>query len=88
VIVVVAVDSNARLIRDPEIITRGLVHVDASHDILAEVRQMLVGMFDETGTDELRDSDLLQEKVRALLKRYFRKTMGRRPMILPVIWEM
>ncbi|MDQ3281401.1 MAG: ribonuclease J [Acidobacteriota bacterium] len=88
VIVVVAVDSDARLIRDPEIITRGLVHVDASQDILAELRQMLVGMFDESHTDELRDSDLLQEKIRGLLKRYFRKTMGRRPMILPVIWEM
>ena len=32
VIVVVAIDSNGRLIRDPEIITRGLVHVDASQD--------------------------------------------------------
>jgi ribonuclease J len=88
VIVVVAVDSNARLVRDPEIITRGLVHVDASQDMLTELRDMLVGMFDESPTDELRDSDLLHEKVRALLKRYFRKTMGRRPMILPVIWEM
>jgi ribonuclease J len=55
VIVVVAVDSDGRLIRDPEIITRGLVHVDASQDVLT---------------------------------RYFRKSMGRRPMILPVIWEM
>jgi mRNA degradation ribonuclease J1/J2 len=36
----------------------------------------------------MRDSDLLQEKVRAVLKRFFRKTMGRRPLILPVIWEM
>lgn len=88
VIVVVAVDANGRLIRDPEIITRGLVHVDASQEILAEVRTLLVGMFDESPADELRDSDLLQEKMRALLKRYFRKSMGRRPMILPVIWEM
>ncbi|HYO77396.1 MAG TPA: ribonuclease J, partial [Thermoanaerobaculia bacterium] len=88
VIAVLAVDSDARLIRDPEIITRGLVHVDASQDILDEVRRMLVGMFDESPRDELRDSDLLQEKVRAMLKRYFRKTMGRRPMILPVVWEM
>ena len=88
VIVVVAVDGNGRLIRDPEIITRGLVHVDASQDILAELRRMLIGTFDESPTDELRDPDLLQEKMRALLKRYFRKTMGRRPMILPVIWEM
>ncbi|HJQ36457.1 MAG TPA: ribonuclease J [Thermoanaerobaculia bacterium] len=88
VIAVVAVDSNGRLIRDPEIITRGLVHVDASQEILAEVQKMIVGMFDESPAEELRDSDLLQEKVRALLKRYFRKSMGRRPMILPVIWEM
>jgi ribonuclease J len=88
VIVVVAVDSNGRLIREPELITRGLVHVDASQEILSEVRQQLVGMFDESHADELRDSDMLQEKMRALLKRYFRKSMGRRPMILPVIWEM
>ncbi|HYC88883.1 MAG TPA: ribonuclease J [Thermoanaerobaculia bacterium] len=88
VIAVVAVDSNGKLIRDPEIITRGLVHVDASQEMLEEVRQQLVGMFDESPADELRDSDLLQEKLRALLKRYFRKSMGARPMILPVIWEM
>jgi ribonuclease J len=88
VIVVIAVDSGGKLIRDPEIITRGLVHVDASQEILAEVKSMLVGMFDESPADELRDPDLLQEKMRALLKRYFRKTMSRRPMILPVIWEM
>jgi ribonuclease J len=88
VIVVVAVGSDGKLVRDPEIITRGLVHVDASQDILAEVRQMIVGMFGESHADVLRDSDLLQEKLRALLKRYFRKSMGARPMILPVIWEM
>ena len=88
VIVVVAVGSDGRLIREPEIITRGLVHVDASQEILSEVRQKLVGMFDESHSEELRDPDLLQEKMRALLKRYFRKSMGRRPMILPVIWEM
>ncbi len=88
VIVVVAVDSTGRLIRDPEIITRGLVHVDAREDVIEEVRRQLVGMFTESDADELRDSDLLQEKMRAMLKRYFRKTMGRRPLILPVIWEM
>jgi ribonuclease J len=88
VIVVVAIDADGRLIREPEIITRGLVHVDASQEMLQEVRRMLVGMLAESGADELRDSDLLQEKMRALLKRYFRKSMGRRPLILPVVWEM
>jgi ribonuclease J len=89
VIVVAAVDvSKGLLVRDPEIITRGLVHVDASQDILDEVRGLLVGMFVESHPDELRDPDLVQEKMRALLKRYFRKKLSRRPLILPVIWEM
>ncbi|HEX7709036.1 MAG TPA: ribonuclease J [Thermoanaerobaculia bacterium] len=88
VIVVLAIDSDGRMIREPEIITRGLVHVDASGDVLAEVKAAVVGMVNESPTDVVRDSDLLQEKIRAMLKRYFRKSMGRRPMILPVIWQM
>jgi ribonuclease J len=88
VIVVVAFDSNGKLVREPEIITRGLVHVDSNQEMLDEIRRMLVGMFAETPTEELRDSELLQESMRAMLKRYFRKSMGRRPMILPVVWEM
>jgi ribonuclease J len=88
VIVVTAVDSDGSIVRDPEIITRGLVHVDTSTEVLEEVRSLLVGMLAESPRDEMRDPDLLQEKMRALLKRYFRKKMGRRPMILPVILEM
>jgi len=88
VIVVVAIDSNGHVSREPEIITRGLLHVDESQDILAEVRAQLVQMLHESRPDELLNHDLAQEKMRALLKRYFRKEMGRRPMILPVIWEM
>ena len=88
VIVVVAIDSSGRVGREPEIITRGLLHVDESQDILAEVRAQLVQMLHASPPDELLDHDVAQEKMRALLKRYFRKEMGRRPMILPVIWEM
>jgi ribonuclease J len=88
VIVVVAFDSDGKLVRDPEIITRGLVHVDSNQEMLDEIRRMLVGMFAETPPEQLRDSEILQESMRAMLKRYFRKSMGRRPMILPVVWEM
>lgn len=89
VIVVVAMNLNTgKLVRDPEIITRGLVHVDASEKILAEVRDLLISTLNESQPGEVRDSETLQEKLRATLKRYFRKKLDRRPMILPVIWEM
>ena len=88
VIVVLAIDSTGSLVREPEIITRGLVHVDASQEVLTNLRAQVVGLVTNSPTEELRDSEILQEKMRALIKRYFRKTMGRRPMVLPVIWEM
>jgi ribonuclease J len=88
VIVVVAIDSAGTLVRDPEIITRGLVHVDASKDLLEDLRRQLVGMLAESAPDEVRDPEILQERMRAMLKRFFRKAVGRRPLILPVVWEM
>ena len=89
VIVVVALNFNSGdIVREPEIITRGLIHVDASAEIITELREMLMNMLVETGREELGDAEAIQEKMRALLKRYFRKKFNRRPMILPVVWEM
>ena len=89
VIVVLAINLNTgEIVRDPEIITRGFVHVDASGDLLAEVRDLLLQSLAEKPSDELRDSEMIQEQMRAILKRFFRKKLDRRPMILPVVWEM
>lgn len=89
VIAVAAVNGNTgALARDPEIITRGLVHVEESGEMLAEVRDLLVAMFAETSNEEARNADLMRDKMRAILKRYFRKKFDRRPMILPVVLEM
>ncbi len=89
VIAVVALNFNSGdIVREPEIITRGLVHVDASAEMLAEVRELLTDMLVQTGREELGDADAIQEKMRVILKRYFRKKLNRRPMILPVVWEM
>ncbi|HEY0789250.1 MAG TPA: ribonuclease J [Thermoanaerobaculia bacterium] len=89
VIVVVALNTNTgELIREPEIITRGLLHVDASREMLDEVRELLNAVVTEGSPEELRDAEIVQEKMRAALKRYFRKKLERRPMILPVVWEM
>jgi len=89
VIVVVALDMSKGVVtREPEIITRGFVHVDESEGILDEVRQQLAELFAESSQEELQDPEIVQEKMRALLKRFFRKRLNRRPMILPVVWEM
>src|SRR5947209_6422618 len=70
---------------------RHLVHhakLAQSGGVLEDVRAQLVQLIAESRPDEMREIEVVQEKMRAQLKRYFRKEMGRRPMILPVIWEM
>jgi ribonuclease J len=89
VIVVVALDMRSgELVREPEIITRGLVHVDGSADVIAEMRLQIGEVLAASSREEMRDPELVQEKLRATLKRFFRKKLNRRPMILPVVWEM
>jgi ribonuclease J len=89
VIVVLALNLNTgEVVRDPEIITRGLLHVDSSADKLAEIRDLILSRLAENSREELKDAELVQEVMRATLKRYFRKRFDRRPMILPVVWEM
>jgi len=47
VIVVVAIDSTGRLIRDPRS-TRGLVHVDASQDVLDGIPRGVANLCDRS----------------------------------------
>src|SRR5258706_2411518 len=70
VIVVVAVGSNGVLLREPEIITRGLVHVHASPEMLDEVQRMLAGVFCASGPEEPVDSDVLPRQKQGQLKTY------------------
>ncbi|MBW3671099.1 MAG: ribonuclease J [Acidobacteria bacterium] len=89
VIVVAALSSSTgTLAREMEIITRGVIHVDESQELLDEIRNLLLSQIEQARGDDLRDMENVQEIMRTTLKRFFRKRFGRRPMILPVVWEM
>lgn len=88
VIVVVAMASSGTLARDVEIITRGVLHVDANQHVIGELRDIVMAVLQQSPLDERLDRDLLQDSIRSAVKRYFRKRFGRRPLILPVVWEM
>lgn len=88
IIVIVAMDSSGRLMRNIEIVTRGVLHVDANQHVLEDIRTSLTLLLESSPLDELLDRDLLQDKLRVAVKRYFKKNFGRRPLILPVVWEM
>jgi len=89
VIVMVGLARETRqVVIGPEIISRGFVFEDASQNIIAEVRALMMQTVRDVQEDVIADTNLLQAKLRARLKKYLRDTMDRYPMILPIVLEV
>jgi ribonuclease J len=71
----------------PDIITRGFVMED-SEALLADGARILADVMDQASLEERTDQGIIKEKLRAELRRFFRKRSGRRPFVLPVIMEI
>jgi ribonuclease J len=72
----------------PDVITRGLVLEPNADELLREASRVILDALGETSAEERTDRGLVTEKVRAELRRFFRRRAGRRPLILPVIMEI
>jgi ribonuclease J len=89
VVAVVAIDGQTgALVQPPEVIGRGL-SVDARHDdVLSEAPAMLARALEDAGLEERKDPGLLKERVRSEMQRLFKKRVGRRPLVVPVVMDV
>lgn len=71
----------------PEIVSRGFVTVDDG-GIMLEARQVVARTLESSTPEERTDWGVMQEKIRADLRRYLNKQTQRRPLIMPVILEV
>jgi ribonuclease J len=71
----------------PEIVSRGFV-TGENNAILQEARNVVRRTLDSSSPEERSDWGVMQEKIRADLKRYLSKQTQRRPLIMPVILEV
>jgi ribonuclease J len=72
----------------PEIVSRGFMSTEDSAEVLHEARQVVVKTLEASTAEERGDWGVMQEKIRADLKRYLSKHTARRPLIMPVILEV
>jgi ribonuclease J len=72
----------------PEIVSRGFMSMEESAEVLQNARQIVVKTLEGSTAEERGDWGVMQEKIRADLKRYISKQTSRRPLILPVILEL
>jgi ribonuclease J len=73
---------------DPDVVTRGLTQDAASADLLRESARLVGEVIQGASIEERTDQGLIKEKIRAELRRFFRKRSGRRPLIVPIIMEV
>jgi len=72
----------------PEIVSRGFMSMEESPEVMQNARQVVQKTLETSTAEERRDWGVMQEKIRADLKRYLTKQTSRRPLIMPVILEV
>ncbi len=72
----------------PEIVSRGFMSLDERSDVMEEARKIVLKTLNSSSAEERTDFGVMQEKIRADLKRYLTKETSRRPLIMPVILEV
>ncbi len=89
VLAILAIDQrNGALIAGPDLVSRGFIPVDGSEEYLEQARGVVLQTLEQITAESRSDSQEVKEEVRKALKRFFAKTLERRPVIVPVVMEM
>ncbi len=85
-IVVLAVEkASGAVVRGPELFARGVAGFEGSEE---EVRAEVLGALADLSPTARSDVGEVQEAIRDAARRFFRRTTGRRPTVLPVVLEL
>jgi ribonuclease J len=89
VVPIVVVDrQTGHLESPPEIVTRGIVDADEAAELADEAGMLLAGAMDARPAEERLDDELTRERVRDLLRRFYKRRTQRRPLVIPVVMEV
>lgn len=81
-------ERTGEIISGPEIITKGVLFEEKAGDLLRMARERVLQRWGELCRGGSSDDTELEEEVRKVLKAFFKKEMGRFPIIIPVIMRM
>lgn len=89
VVVIITIDhKNSRLLKSPDIISRGFIYIKANQEILEDVRKKIRALISRLPTYQPLEADYLKTLVRDQIGQFLYTKTKRRPMILPVVIEI
>jgi ribonuclease J len=89
VVVLLALNQESgAIIYGPELFTKGFVPEEESQDFLEEAKEVVRQLLAEHSREAMTEWEELRVEVRKALRRFFNRTIQRRPLILPVVLEL
>jgi len=89
VMAIIAIDQHSgELIAGPDLVSRGLIFEEGGQAYLDQARSVVIETLQQVSPQSRTDSLEVKEEVRKALKRFFARTLERRPVIVPFIMEM
>jgi ribonuclease J len=88
ILAVVAIDRKTGAIEgDPEIVSRGFAFEGAGGDLLREAGRQIKRSLEAATPEERADRGVVKMMIQRDLKRFFRKNLDKRPMVIPAVIE-
>jgi ribonuclease J len=89
VVPVIAINKQTGAIEGvPDLITRGLVLEQGADNPLRDASRLIAELLETASVEERTDYGMMRDKISVELRRFFRKRVGQRPLVLPVIMEI
>ncbi len=89
IVVITTIDrATGRILKNPDIISRGFIYLKENQEILEEIRRRIRNILGRVTKPQEVDSDYLKGLLRDQIGQYLYNKTRRRPLILPVIIEI
>jgi ribonuclease J len=88
VVVATISEQDGSSVAEPEIIFRGVPYSEDAEGLLGDIREFVNGSLARAAGEEIREIDLLQQKLHDDLGAFVYDRLKRRPMVLPVVVEV
>ena len=88
VVVATISEQDGSSVAEPEIIFRGVPYSEDAEGLLGDIREFVNGSLARAAGEEIREIDLLQQKLHDDLAAFVYDRLKRRPMVLPVVVEV
>ncbi len=75
------------LVAGPDLISRGFMRAEDSEEVMERAKRVVLETLRDMSRETRTDPGELKEEVRKALRKYFNKTLERRPVVLPFIME-